>query len=72
MRTHYDWTTLSCVARCEQEYVRAELLESAVIEDVKAMFRDEPFMARIWAEANRRLSAEKPDVEQEIEMLCNP
>jgi len=51
---------------CEQDYVRAELLESAVIEDVKAMFRDEQFMARIWAEANRRLSAEKPDVEKEI------
>jgi len=51
---------------CEQEYIRAELLESAVLEDVKAMFRDESFMARIWAEANRRLSAEKPDVEQEI------
>jgi hypothetical protein len=28
--------------------------------------RDEPFMARIWQEANHRLSAEKPDVAKEI------
>ena len=54
---------------CEQDYVRAELLESAVIEDLKVMFRDESFMARIWAEANCRLSAEKPDVEKEIDKV---
>ncbi len=51
---------------CEQDYVRADLLEGAVIEDIKTMFRDEQFMARVWEEANRRLSAEKPDVEKEI------
>ncbi len=51
---------------CKQDYVRAELLESAIVQDIKAMFRDEDFMARVWAEANRRLGAEKPDVEKEI------
>ncbi len=54
---------------CEQDYVRAELLESAVIQDLKVMFRDESFMAQIWTEANRRLGAEKPDVEKEIEKV---
>ena len=51
---------------CEQDYLRAELLEAAVIEDIKAMFLDEQFMARIWAEANRRLGTEKPLLEKEI------
>jgi site-specific DNA recombinase len=51
---------------CEQDYVRADLLESAIIEDIKAMFRDEQFMARVWAEANKRLCAEKPNLEKEI------
>jgi site-specific DNA recombinase len=51
---------------CEQDYVRADLLESAIIEDVKTMFRDEQFMARIWEEANKRLGAEKPKIEEEI------
>ena len=36
------------------------------MRDVKTVFRDEAFMARIWDEANRRLSAEKPDVDQEL------
>jgi site-specific DNA recombinase len=51
---------------CEQDYVRAQILEAGIIEDIKTMFRDEQFMARIWEEANRRLDAEKPDVEKEI------
>ncbi len=51
---------------CEQDYVRAELLEGAIIQDIKGMFLDEQFMARIWEEANKRLSAEKPDMEKEI------
>jgi len=36
---------------------------------VKAMFGDEQFMARVWAEANERLKAEKPDVDREIEKV---
>ena len=51
---------------CDQDYVRADLLEAAIMQDIKTMFRDETFMARIWNEANRRLSAEKPDVDKEI------
>ena len=51
---------------CDQDYVRADLLETAIMQDIKTMFRDEGFMARIWEEANRRLSAEKPDVDKEI------
>ncbi|MBE0558258.1 MAG: hypothetical protein IH628_13585 [Proteobacteria bacterium] len=46
--------------------MRAELLETAIIADVKNMFRDEQFMARLWEEANKRLGAEKPDLEKEI------
>ena len=51
---------------CDQDYVRADLLEAAIMQDIKTMFRDETFMARIWNEANRRLSAEKPDVDKEV------
>ena len=46
--------------------MRAELLETAIIQDLKNMFMDEPFMARIWEEANKRLAAEKPDLDKEI------
>ena len=51
---------------CDQDYIRADLLEAGIMRDVKTMFRDEAFMTRIWEEANRRLSAEKPDVNKEI------
>lgn len=51
---------------CIQDYVRAELLESAIVQDLKAMFRDEQFLARVWTEANKQLGAEKPNLDQEI------
>jgi len=51
---------------CDQEHVRADLLENSIIEDVKDMFRDEQFMARLWEEANRLLCAERPSLEREI------
>ncbi len=51
---------------CDQDYVRADLLETAILRDIKGIFHDEQFMARIWEEANRRLCAEKPSVDREI------
>jgi site-specific DNA recombinase len=54
---------------CDQDYVRADLLEDAILQDIRAMFLDEQFMARVWEEANRRLSAEKPSVDREIESV---
>jgi len=52
---------------CDQDYVRMDLLDGAIIHDIKAMFRDEQFMARVWEEANKRLAAERPNIEKEIE-----
>jgi site-specific DNA recombinase len=51
---------------CDQDYVRAELLEASIVEDVKSIFRDQDLMARIWDEANKRLGAERPNIEAEI------
>jgi hypothetical protein len=51
---------------CDQDYVRADSLEAAVIQDVKTLFRDDAFVTRVWEETNRRLAAERPDVEKEI------
>ena len=45
-------------------------LETAIIEDVKSMFRDEQFMARVREEANKRPGAEKPDLEKEITRIA--
>ncbi len=52
---------------CDQDYIRADLLDGAILHDIKAMFLDEQFMGRVWEEANKRLAAERPDIEKEIE-----
>ncbi|MBW2148499.1 MAG: recombinase zinc beta ribbon domain-containing protein, partial [Deltaproteobacteria bacterium] len=54
---------------CEQDYIRGDLLETAIIQDLKNMFMDDQFMLRIWEEANKRLAAEKPDLEREIKRI---
>lgn len=54
---------------CDQPYVRAEPLENTIIEDIKAILRDEPFLTAIWKEANKRLEAERPDIEMELAKL---
>ena len=63
---YYICSTRWNIKDCDQDYVRADLLETAILRDITTMFQDEAFMARIWAEANRRLSAEKPDVDKEV------
>lgn len=56
------WNTKDCNRDC----VRADLIESAILQDVRCMFRDEQFMARVWQETTRRLRAEKPSVDREM------
>ena len=63
---YYVCTTRKNVQDCDQDYVRADLLEKVIIQDIKEMFRDERLMLRIWEEVNRRLSAERPDVDKEL------
>jgi site-specific DNA recombinase len=56
---------------CDQDYVRADHLEAAIIQDIKTIFRDEAFVDRVWEEANRRLGAEKPALEKERTWIEN-
>ncbi|MFQ5479352.1 MAG: recombinase family protein [Candidatus Binatia bacterium] len=51
---------------CKQEYVRAEPLEEALIQDVKTILHDEDLLARVWEKANSQLSVEKPDLDAEV------
>ncbi len=66
LRPYYVCSKRFNYHECQQDYLRGDLLEAAIIEDVKSIFRDEQFMARLWEEANKRLGAEKPDLEKEI------
>ena len=51
---------------CHQDYIRAESLEVAVIQDIKTILRDEQLMGRICEEVNRRLKDEQPNLDKEI------
>ncbi|MBI5135814.1 MAG: recombinase zinc beta ribbon domain-containing protein [Nitrospirae bacterium] len=51
---------------CKQEYVRAEPLEEALIQDVTMILHDEGLLARVWEKANSQLAVEKPDLDAEV------
>jgi len=54
---------------CDQDYIRADRIESAVINDIKTIFRDRELIDKVWQKVNRKLLAEKPSVESEIARL---
>ena len=54
---------------CDQDYIRADHVEATILRDIKAMFRDEPFIVRVLEEANKRLVVAKPGLEKEIAWL---
>jgi len=54
---------------CDQAYVRADLLEAAIVQDIKTMLMDDHFMSRAWEATNQKLAAERPDLDKEIERL---
>ncbi len=51
---------------CDQEYLRAEEIEAIVLRDVTTLLRDDEFVDRVWAETNRRLAEQRPDIEVEL------
>jgi site-specific DNA recombinase len=56
---------------CDQDYIRADYVEATILQDMKAIFQDEQFIARVREEVNKRLVAAKPDLEKEIAWLEN-
>lgn len=63
---YYICTKRASTRECDQDYVRADHLEESIINDVRSILRDEQLMARVWQQANERLSAQKPDLDKEV------
>ncbi|MFQ5510028.1 MAG: recombinase family protein, partial [Leptospirillia bacterium] len=66
---YYLCTKRSSTHECDQDYVRADHLEEFIIQDLRNTLRDEELMGRIWSQANDRLSAKKPDLENEVQRI---
>ena len=64
--SYYACLTREREKRCDQEYVRADELEGIVLGDVKTLLRDDAFVDQVWAETNRRLAEQAPDLDREI------
>lgn len=54
---------------CGQDYVRADLLEDGVLQDVRATLSDSKFLNRVWAAAYGLCEAKKPAIAKEIKQL---
>ena len=63
---YYVCTKRTTTHDCQQDYVRADLLEAAIIADVSAVLRDDDLIEKIRNKVDLRLSSERPDVHKEI------
>jgi site-specific DNA recombinase len=54
---------------CDQDYVRADRIEAAIIEDIKTIFRDREFLDRVRKKVNQKLRSKLPDVDKDISRL---
>ncbi len=63
---YYACASRMAKAGCKQDYIRADELEGMVLSDLNELFRDDEFVERVWAEANRLLAEERPQVEAEL------
>ena len=54
---------------CDQDYIRADRLETVIMEDIKTIFRDPELMSRIREKVNRKLRSQKPGHEKQLARL---
>ena len=51
---------------CDQDYVRADMLEDKILTDIQAVFEDEALMQEVWVAAQEKLAASRPNIDAEI------
>ena len=56
---------------CDQRYIRADWLESKILAEVQAIFRNEELLAEIWHKAKAKLTEESPNIETELQHLTS-
>lgn len=51
---------------CAMDYIRADHIEQFLIDQVRAIFRDEAFVDQVWAEVEKRLAEARPALDDEL------
>lgn len=51
---------------CDQDYIRADLLEDGILAEMVALLGDGAFLAEVWTATCGRLVAERPAVDAEV------
>ena len=54
---------------CDQDYVRADLIEEQILGEVQAVFGNEALLEEIWQSAQRKLVENAPSIDAELKVL---
>ncbi|MBK8015226.1 MAG: recombinase zinc beta ribbon domain-containing protein [Betaproteobacteria bacterium] len=54
---------------CDQDYVRTDLIEPLILDEIQKVFRDEALLEEVWQSAQAQLAASAPQLEAEIKQM---
>lgn len=54
---------------CDQDYVRADLIEEEILAQVQAVFQDEALLEEIWESAQKKLAGNGPAIDEEVKSI---
>ncbi len=54
---------------CDQDYVRADIIEEQILAEIQTIFQDEALLADIWTSAQQKLAANAPAIDAELKNL---
>ena len=67
--TYYACRKRLATKDCDQDYVRADMIEEKILNDIQAIFQDEALLQNVWEAAQAKLMATKPNIDAEIKAI---
>jgi len=56
-------------ADCDQDSIRADIIEKQILSEIQTVFRDEALLDSIWKSAQKKLAANAPAIDAELKNL---
>ena len=64
--TYYACRKRLATKDCDQDYIRADLIEEKILGDIQAVFQDETLLQSVWEAAQAKLIETRPNIDAEI------
>jgi site-specific DNA recombinase len=67
--TYYTCRKRLATKDCDQDYVRADMIEEKILDDIQTVFKDEALLQNVWEAAQEKMMATRPNIDAEIKAI---